>query len=215
MFLTKKVARSLDLRSMTVRTVRCEGLNYSRALAYDFNAAERSKEKMPWKLRLLNCCSSRSMVVPSYHHEATISLKKLLTAGTMSVDGIGTIRHNIDHWLCTQLEDFEDDASTCARFHAHNHFTIPNYWRRTGQNKRTFAGMLGRTNPTSNYLQFSHSSSRGKDVRTFLFFPLMNSDQTNHMEVSILAIDRLESSLKWIVHACWSRPLSIFTNDSE
>lgn len=43
LFLTETGAGSLDLRSMTVRTGQCEGLNGSRAVAYAFDAAERSK----------------------------------------------------------------------------------------------------------------------------------------------------------------------------
>lgn len=43
LFLTETGAGSLDLRSMTVRTGECEGLSGARAVAYAFDAAERSK----------------------------------------------------------------------------------------------------------------------------------------------------------------------------
>lgn len=43
LFLTETGAGSLDLRSMTVRTGQCEGLSGARAVAYAFDAAERSK----------------------------------------------------------------------------------------------------------------------------------------------------------------------------
>eukprot|EP00252_Welwitschia_mirabilis_P025952 TRINITY_DN8300_c0_g2_i1.p1 TRINITY_DN8300_c0_g2~~TRINITY_DN8300_c0_g2_i1.p1 ORF type:complete len:631 (+),score=3.59 TRINITY_DN8300_c0_g2_i1:182-2074(+) len=43
LFLTENGVASLDLRTMTVRTGACEGLNGSHAIAYAFDAAERSK----------------------------------------------------------------------------------------------------------------------------------------------------------------------------
>ncbi|GLJ11917.1 hypothetical protein SUGI_0180200 [Cryptomeria japonica] len=46
LFLTETGAGSLDLRSMTVRTGECEGLNGSRAVTYVFDAVERFKGQL-------------------------------------------------------------------------------------------------------------------------------------------------------------------------